>query len=230
MSGSYTFSPQSFASTSSNATDTDSSPYRSPFMTSSVIACASRCFCCSDLPGHSFTITCGMALPSSVLLVGDVFEPIDGLAIEVLLHGDVRHRRCWRRAMPVLFARRKPHDVARANLFNGSAPPPARIVQEEARERLTPLLKDANERAGIEMRRGAILSEVRQADAIERRPNYQFQIVHDQWPIDRDRQRALALVELPAIDLVTVVSEVDAAVLQQIARRLGAGMRMEVRR
>src|SRR2546427_147200 len=123
MSGSYTFSPQSFASTSSNATDTDSSPYRSTFMTSSVIACASRCFCCSDLPGHSFTITCGMALPSSVLLVGDVFEPIDGLAIEVLLHGDVCHRRCWRRAMPVLFARRKPHDVARANLFNGSAPP-----------------------------------------------------------------------------------------------------------
>src|SRR5436309_15821493 len=44
------------ASTSSNATDTDSSPYRSTFMTSSVIACASRCFCCSDLPGHSFTI------------------------------------------------------------------------------------------------------------------------------------------------------------------------------
>jgi len=99
----------------------------------------------------------------------------------------------------------------------------ARVVQEEARERLTPLLKNANERAGIEMRRGAILSEVRQADAIERRPNDQFHIVHDQWPIDRDRQRALALVELPAIDLVTVVSEVDAAVLQQIARRLGGG-------
>src|SRR3954470_23929542 len=100
----------------------DSSPYPSTFMTSSVIACASRRFCCSDLPGHSFTITCGMASPSSVLLVGDVFEPIDGLAIDLLLHGDVRHRRGWRRAVPVLFARGEPHDVAGANLFNRSAP------------------------------------------------------------------------------------------------------------
>src|SRR6185295_8833964 len=97
--------PQSFASTSSKATDTDSSPCRSTFMTSSVIACASRRFCCSDLPGHSFTITCGMASPFSVLLVGDVLEPVDKLAIELLLDRDVRHRRSWRRAVPVLFAR-----------------------------------------------------------------------------------------------------------------------------
>src|SRR5204862_5458910 len=62
------------------------------------------------------------ASPSSVLLVGDVFEPVDRLAIELLLDGDVRHGRCWRRAVPVLFARGKPHDVTGANLFNGSAP------------------------------------------------------------------------------------------------------------
>src|SRR4051794_28919708 len=91
-------------------------------MTSSVIACASRRFCCSDLPGHSFTITCGMASPSSVLLVGDVFEPVDGLAVELLLDGDVGHRRRGRRAVPVLFAGGEPHDVTGANLFNGSAP------------------------------------------------------------------------------------------------------------
>src|SRR3954470_17980274 len=59
---------------------------------------------------------------SVVLLVGHVFEPVDGLAIELLLHGDVRHRRGWRRAVPVLFARGKPHDVAGANLFNGPTP------------------------------------------------------------------------------------------------------------
>src|SRR3954447_16230722 len=91
-------------------------------MTSSVIACASRRFCCSDLPGHSFTITCGMASSSSVLLVGDVFEPVDSLAIELLLDGDVRHRRGRRRTVPVFFTRRKPHDVTRANLFNGATP------------------------------------------------------------------------------------------------------------
>ena len=72
----------------------------------------------------------------------------------------------------------------------------ARVVQEEARERLTPLLKDAHERATIDVRRRAILTEVRQAHSIERCPNDQFHIVHDQWPIDGDRQRALALVDL----------------------------------
>src|SRR3954462_10971989 len=91
-------------------------------MTSSVIACARRRFCCSDLPGHSFTITCGMASASSVLLVRDVVEPIHGLAIELLLHGDVRHRGRGQRAVPVLFARGEPHDVAGANLFNGCTP------------------------------------------------------------------------------------------------------------
>src|SRR6185503_6298554 len=122
MSGSYTFSPHSLASTSSNATDTDSSPQRSTFMTSSVIAFARRRFCCSDLPGHSFTMTCGIVSPSSVLFVGDVFEPIDGFPIQLFLHGDVRHRRRRRRAVPVFFVRRKPDDVPRSNLFNGSAP------------------------------------------------------------------------------------------------------------
>src|SRR3954469_11605006 len=67
------------------------------------------------------TVVC-MGSPSSILLVGDVFEPIHRLAIELLLHGDVRHRRRWRRAVPVLFARGEPHDITGPNLFNGSAP------------------------------------------------------------------------------------------------------------
>src|SRR5438093_1265950 len=96
-----------------------------------------------------------------------------------------------------------------------------RVVQEEPWERLTPLLEDANERTGIKMRRGAILSEVRQANPIESSANDQVHVVHDERTVDRDRQRLLALVELPAIDLVTAVAKVDAAVLQQIARRLG---------
>src|SRR5579871_4691181 len=91
-------------------------------MTSSVIACARRRFCCSDLPGHNFTITCGMASLSSVLHVGDVFERVDGLDIELLSDGDVRHRRGGRRAVPVLSVGRKPHDVTGASLFNRSAP------------------------------------------------------------------------------------------------------------
>src|SRR3954469_18681064 len=59
---------------------------------------------------------------SFVLLVGYVFQPVDRLAIELLLHGDVRHRGGRRRAMPVLFTRRKPDDVTRSDLLDRSTP------------------------------------------------------------------------------------------------------------
>ena len=47
-----------------------------------------------------------------------MFEPVDGLAVQLLLDGNVRHRRGRRCAMPVPFAGREPHNVARANLFD----------------------------------------------------------------------------------------------------------------
>jgi hypothetical protein len=68
------------------------------------------------------------------------------------------------------------------------------VIQEEPWERLTPLLKDANERTGIKMRRGAILSEVRQANPIESRANDQVHVVHDEGTVHRDRQRLPAPV------------------------------------
>jgi hypothetical protein len=80
------------------------------------------------------------------------------------------------------------------------------------RERLAPRLEDATERAGIEMRRGAILSEVRQPDAVESRTNDKVQIVHDDPAVHRNGQRLIA--SIPAMDLVTAVAEVDAAVLR----------------
>src|SRR4051794_36967217 len=43
-----------------------------------------------------------------VLLVGDVLEPLDRLAVERFLNGDVLHRVLGRRAVPVLLARREP--------------------------------------------------------------------------------------------------------------------------
>jgi hypothetical protein len=54
------------------------------------------------------------------------------------------------------------------------------------RERLAPRLEDATERAGIEMRCGAILSDVRQPDAVESRTNDKVQIVHDEPPLHRN--------------------------------------------
>jgi hypothetical protein len=78
------------------------------------------------------------------------------------------------------------------------------------RERQAPRLEAATERAGIEMPRGAILSEVREPDAVESRTNDKVQIVDDEPAVHRNGQRLIA--SIPAMDLVTAVAEVDAAV------------------
>src|SRR6185312_16682415 len=57
----------------------------------------------------------------AVLSVADLLHPIDTLAIERLLDRDVRQRRGWCCAMPVLEARREPHDVAWPHLFDRPA-------------------------------------------------------------------------------------------------------------
>jgi hypothetical protein len=71
-------------------------------------------------------------------------------------------------------------------------------------------LEDATERAGIEISRGAILSEVREPDAVESRTNDKVQIVDDEPAVHRSGQRLIA--SIPAMDLVTAVAEIDAAV------------------
>src|SRR5262249_348386 len=58
---------------------------------------------------------------SSILLVRDVFHPLDHLAIEHFLNGDMRHRSCRRRAVPMLLVRREPDDIARPDFFDRSA-------------------------------------------------------------------------------------------------------------
>ena len=40
---------------------------------------------------HAATEVASLSVDGVVLIVGDVFEPLDGLAIELLLHGDVCH-------------------------------------------------------------------------------------------------------------------------------------------
>src|SRR5579859_2656837 len=65
------------------------------------------------------------ALPAQltlVLFVADLFHPIDGLAIEPFLYGDVRHRGGWRGAMPMFLSRREPDHITRTNLLDRPTP------------------------------------------------------------------------------------------------------------
>src|SRR5438874_8927286 len=102
-------------------------------MTSLAIFSATRAFCRSDFPGQSFTMTCGMVhSPRSsicppprllaVLLVSNLLHPVDGFAVELLLDGDVRHGRGGRRPVPMLYARRKPNDIAGPDFLSWPAP------------------------------------------------------------------------------------------------------------
>src|SRR6266571_7804689 len=58
---------------------------------------------------------------SAVLFIADFFHPINDIAVEIFLNGNVRHGRGRRRAVPMLLARRKPNHVARTNFFNRAA-------------------------------------------------------------------------------------------------------------
>src|ERR1700739_3516101 len=60
-----------------------------------------------------------LSLP--VLLVGDLFHPIDHLAIQFFLDCYMRHCRGRRGTVPVLLARREPDHVARPDLLDGAA-------------------------------------------------------------------------------------------------------------
>src|SRR5271156_5589234 len=54
----------------------------------------------------------------AVLLVANLLHPIDVLAVELFLDCDMAHGRGRRSAVPVLFARRKPDDVARTDFLD----------------------------------------------------------------------------------------------------------------
>src|SRR6516162_1781909 len=57
-----------------------------------------------------------------VLLVRDLFLPVNNFPIERFLNGDVRH--CDRRtgAMPMLLSGFEPDDISRPDFFDGTAP------------------------------------------------------------------------------------------------------------
>ena len=59
----------------------------------------------------------------AVLFVAHVFQPIDDLAVELFLDGDMRHGRGRRGTVPVLLARREPDHVAGMDFLDRAALP-----------------------------------------------------------------------------------------------------------
>src|SRR4051812_13601370 len=53
------------------------------------------------------------ALSSAILVVADLLHPVDILAVDSLLDGDVRHARGGRSTVPVFHARPDPDDITR---------------------------------------------------------------------------------------------------------------------
>src|SRR5207249_3888054 len=61
-------------------------------------------------------------LLSPVLLIAHFFHPIDDFPVQRLLNGDMSHCGRRRRAVPMLFIRRKPDHITRPDFLNWSAP------------------------------------------------------------------------------------------------------------
>jgi hypothetical protein len=75
-----------------------------------------------------------------VLLVADLFHPVNDLAVELFLYGDVRHARGRRSAVPVLLAGRERDHITRPDLLDRTAfalsPAEARGHDERLPERM----------------------------------------------------------------------------------------------
>ena len=63
-----------------------------------------------------------------MLLVADLFHPVNGFAVELFLNGDVRQGRGGRGTVPMFLAGRKPDRVARPDSFNR---PPQRCARPQ---------------------------------------------------------------------------------------------------
>lgn len=57
-----------------------------------------------------------------VLFVADLLHPVDRLAIELFLNGDMGYGRGLHGTMPMLFTRRDPNHVTRMNFLDRAIP------------------------------------------------------------------------------------------------------------
>src|SRR6266550_2915922 len=59
---------------------------------------------------------------SLILFVADLFHPVDRLAVQRFLNGDMSHRSRRRSAVPMLLTRRNPGHIARPDFLDRTAP------------------------------------------------------------------------------------------------------------
>src|SRR3954447_10761634 len=62
----------------------------------------------------------GRILLRPVLRIADLLQPVDRATVQLFLNRDVAHRCGGTRTMPMLLARRKPDDIARAYFLDGT--------------------------------------------------------------------------------------------------------------
>src|SRR4051812_12772425 len=65
-----------------------------------------------NLPRISYCRTIPATESGAILLIADLLHPLHRLPLQLLLNGNMRHRRRGGRAVPVLLARREPDHVA----------------------------------------------------------------------------------------------------------------------
>jgi len=88
---------------------------------------------------------------TSILLITDLFQPVDHLAFLFFLDGDVRHRGGWRGAMPVLLAGSEPNHVARVDFLDRSSFALSSTAAGRDDERLAERMRvPCSPRAGLE--------------------------------------------------------------------------------
>ena len=82
---------------------------------------------------------------------------------------------------------------------------PSRVVQEEAGERWTPIFEHADQCSTLEVFGDAILRDPREARSLKRSLNHEINIIEEERAMDGDRERLVALVELPFVDTLAAV-------------------------